>query len=291
MTVESAAQMDELKLAFDLTKSRRDAVPLSSLPAVFNLNSTYATTVVEAAIKRVHEYRSELTQMYKFNISDYDDLKPLSDSLLYIQGRIARRIERLNMLPIHVAEGVALREIFFVYGDLLTLTGAIPAGVIAKLRAGQGHQDLIEDLAALIGLFSEHPEWMLAGSPVTVAHFNRAKGLLATLRVEVGEKEDPDGTQTTLYLERRRAAFLLIAAYDEVRAAIVYLRRHEGDALTLVPALYAATGGHSAKELPSDPVVETKPATPAPAAPTAPAAPAKYTVDTDPNGPFERPRS
>jgi hypothetical protein len=62
----------------------------------------------------------------------------------------------------------------------------------------------------------------------------------------------------------RRAAFtLLVHAYNEVRAAIVCLRRQRGDADTIVPALHVGRAKWKGRKRTKEPAqTESAPATP-----------------------------
>jgi hypothetical protein len=69
---------------------------------------------------------------------------------------------------------------------------------------------------------------------------------------------------------------LFLEAYDEVRAAIAYVRRKEGDVDEIMPSLYAGRNGgmkKTAVDEATKPVSPTAPATDNHDAPAAPAAP------------------
>ena len=103
----------------------------------------------------------------------------------------------------------------------------------------------------------------------------------------VGEREQAPVIAAEAVRDRHGAFTLFINAYDEVRAAITYIRRKQGDAESIAPSLYA--GRTVSKKKPADDNNDNPPA-PTPAVnPIHPVAPVVNTPVTNANAPAAQP--
>lgn len=155
-----------------------------------------------------------------------------------------------KQLEADLEEARVLREQLLGAADAHVLFGHIDRESVAKIREGAGHLDRANDLIALAALFDSAWPVIGAQTPVKPAQIDRAAELGTALVAALGGKELDvgalEGGRTPADL-RNRAFRLLITDYEEIRAAVQYLRRHEGDADAFAPSLHrrnrSSTGG------------------------------------------------
>jgi hypothetical protein len=139
-----------------------------------------------------------------------------------------------------VNEATPLRERMLLSAEAFVSFGHFDAKRVATIRRGNGHLDTAQDLSALGTLFRN--AWPTIGSKtlLTRADIERAFELNALLLEALGRRQqgtdgsgDPRETDELL----AKAFELFRRAYEECRHAIVYLRRHQGDADAIAPPL------------------------------------------------------
>ncbi|MCU0683451.1 MAG: hypothetical protein MUF34_14620 [Polyangiaceae bacterium] len=118
--------------------------------------------------------------------------------------------------------------------------GYFDAKRVAAIRRGKGYLDLAQDLLALGALF--RGAWPTIGTKtlLTRADVDRALALNEALLEALGrrqERTDGSGDPREADEHLAKAFELFRRAYEECRHAVVYLRRHEGDADSIAPPL------------------------------------------------------
>lgn len=153
-----------------------------------------------------------------------------------------------NSLDADLEEARLLREQLLAAADAHALYGQIDAASIAKIREGSGHLDRANDLIALAAVFDAAWPVISEKTPVTDAQIDRAAALGTQLVAALGGKELKVGTmkdgKTPADL-RNRAFRLFITDYEEIRAAVHYVRRWEGEADAFAPSLHRRGRGKS----------------------------------------------
>jgi hypothetical protein len=125
---------------------------------------------------------------------------------------------------------------------------------------------------------------------MTLAELDHMENLADQINQALGIREQMPELKASAARDRQAAYTLFVEAYDEVRAAIAYVRRKEGDVDELMPSLYAGRNGGMKKKpvadeptkpaVPSVPAANNRDAQVAPATPT-PAAHATAEVHPD----------
>lgn len=122
-----------------------------------------------------------------------------------------------------------------------------------EVKRNNGHRALVVDLQILVATFREKLAELNGKSLVTTEELDSATLLIDTLTEAIGLKEhSPQAREQTITI--RAKAFTLVAnAWEEVRHAVMYLRRRQGDADLIAPSLYSnRTSGGKPSAPPSD---------------------------------------
>jgi hypothetical protein len=149
--------------------------------------------------------------------------------------------------------------------NALVQHGIVSGAQLGQLKGANGYKNVATDLMVLTNVIQS--VWQqVQGKILTTSQDLEAALRIATrlLRV-VGLREQGPAQVAQATDERVRAYTLLLAAYDDMRRAVGYLRGAQGDADQIAPALHP--GRPRSKR--SDPQPQTQPASPGVAAPTA----------------------
>jgi len=130
-------------------------------------------------------------------------------------------------------------------GDAMSLAnnGFFSASRLDQCKKVPGYKALAGDILAIVPLFKEHWPKIANRTPVTLDSLGDASRRAVELMSVVGLKEQGPELLTEAALRRGKAFTLFLRAYEEARHAVTYLRRHEGDAASITPSLYAGRGG------------------------------------------------
>jgi hypothetical protein len=178
------------------------------------------------------------------------------------------------------AHGIALSEV-----NILAERGLIPKQKLANLKGGNGYWNRADDLFTLSEMVKSNWSKVSNRTTVTLAELDHLEQLADQINQALGVRKQHPEVQARAARERQAAYTLFIKAYNEVRAAIVYVRRNENDADTLMPSLYAKRNGRKKKPAVKEPVVAPPAANNQPV-PTAVVTPAvQPTAETKPEAP------
>ncbi len=129
-------------------------------------------------------------------------------------------------------------------GRALASFRIVPQDAFAGLGAAVGYRNLSIELASLAKVYRKHWSSIEGQAPVSLAQLNECERLANLLMVASFERGSDSGEnlRASAMLERQRAFTHFVQAFDEVRSALVYLRRHERDADALLPSIYGGRG-------------------------------------------------
>jgi hypothetical protein len=162
--------------------------------------------------------------------------------------------------------------------------------VIDDLLGVNGYKNVMTDLGTLASIHRAHAAEIAERTTVKPAELAEAEALATKLGKTVGVRELSPQVIAQATRNRQAAFTLFMKAYEEVRAAVQYVRHHEGDAGSIIPSLFAGRGGRKKAVDKGD----DKPQTPVPVPPvtnptnsptTNPTQPAKV-ADISEHGPF-----
>jgi hypothetical protein len=218
--------------SFDATEILRPNVSVPRAAAI----ALAAEPKIAALSKQIH------SELPRFRIKLLRDLRPIALATWYahISPRPEIDEDRVKQL---VTEGAPLKRTLLLQAEALADRKLVSADRVTAIRTGRGHLDLANDLVALSQLFREH--WPIVSTRVAIIEereLDRAAelgtALLEALGARTVTRTEPNAQQQANDL-RWRAFTLLAQTYDEIRAAVAYVRRKEGDAEGIAPSLYS----------------------------------------------------
>ena len=98
------------------------------------------------------------------------------------------------------------------------------------------------DLIALAAIHRKNADTMADRTSIKPEELKAGEDLAAKFSEAVGLREQSPQIIAAATRTRQAAYTLFVTSYNEVRAAVQYLRRHEGDADNFIPSLFAIHG-------------------------------------------------
>ena len=276
----------------------RSLSPNDFVPINLDVMSSIRTT--EGVLPKIAGMRPLIVQLLpQFQILFFDQLEDRALALGHTQT-VYESAEKAPAMPQPLiddatqAHAIALSEV-----TTLVYRGLIPSQALSSLNGGNGYRNLAADLFKLSEAMRSNWSKISGRTSMTVTELDTMENLADQINQALGTLEQMPEPEASATRDRQAAYTLFLEAYDEVRAAIAYVRRKEGDADEIMPSLYAGrSGGMKKKPAVDEPTTPVVPATPtagnhdaqgASAAPT----PAAHATAEDPvapsmltNGPF-----
>jgi len=134
------------------------------------------------------------------------------------------------------------RAVLLADANLLIMHGVLAPNVIANLQGVNGYKNVMADLIALVAIHRKNDDKTTNRTSVKPDELKAAENLAAKFSEAVGLREQSPQIIAAATRRRQAAYTLFVTSYNEVRAAVQYLRRHENDADTFIPSLFAIHG-------------------------------------------------
>jgi hypothetical protein len=234
--IESLPEENELARAFARISPRLASLQRSEVQES-RLNVVRTASIVLAAHSRIVPLIAELEERTPcLAIECVHDLRDLALAAWDAHGRATA--EARSRVPLHVLadEGRALRTRLYDRARALAVLGQLPAAPLRQVPLGRGYFDLAIALERLAELFGG------CMSAVTSEELARAHEIALALPLAVTERALHDRSKAKD--DALRAFTLLLRTYDEVRAAVRYVRWKERDADAIAPSLYKRKRTH-----------------------------------------------
>ena len=226
-----------------------------------------------------------------FEISKLDKLETYALATLCTHAEHKAATEPPATLVELANQAIATRAVLLADVNSLISRGLLAPSAVDGLQGVHGYKNVMMDICTLASVLKKNATKIAERTSVRREELTTAEDLANRLGKAVGVRDQSPQTVAEAVRNRQAAFTLFIKAYEEVRAAVQYLRRKQGDADSIAPSLYLSRGQRkkTADESPADPAVPVvaQPVTTAPTAPgnNAPAAhPAASSVAK--NGPF-----
>lgn len=227
-----------------------------------------AVRTVLGALPEIRDLRAQLVkELPAFDVAAFDKLEDYALALSRAHARYQIATTSPNELDEVIVEASKARERLVAAARGLALFGLFDGRKLDQLKHGNGHSNVAEDLQALSAAFEENWTKLEGKTPLTLESVKGASRLALRFTRLVGLKEQGTPEQAEATDLRRRAFTLLLRTYEDVRAAVRFLRRREDDADSIVPTLYVKTRRASGKD--ETQVPEGTVATPATGVPVA----------------------
>jgi hypothetical protein len=243
--IRTPALNEEARAAFERMRPRLAAVAPDGIVRT-NLAATRAIGVVIAAQPKIAELISDFEeQLPMFPVASIDTLRDLAFATYYALHRAAPDDDEAATdgpeLEALVHEGTDLRQTLQLEAEALARRKLLPPDHVAALRGGRGYANLADGLVGLSTLLRDHWSAIESKTAATQADIARAQTLSLDLVERIGTRVLAENRAATRG-DGHRALTLLVQTYDEIRAAVLYLRRKERDGNAIAPSLYAGRG-------------------------------------------------
>jgi hypothetical protein len=208
---------------------------------VVNLDIPRLVMIVVGAISEMRKLREACAKsLPDFDLSVFDEIESLALAMGYTHGLHAAA--SVPILPVRElsARAVEMRLILARDCAALAQRGLIDSGGLKELRGPVGYKNQAFDLLTLVALMRGRWRFIKGKCAVSEAELDEAESVADQLLTAVGEREQLPQVTAAAADVRRRAFTLFVRAYDELRGAAEYLRRHDRDADAFVPSLYSA---------------------------------------------------
>jgi hypothetical protein len=277
--------------AFEQVKPEIDGVQDENFIQI-SIDIPSATVTTQGAYAQVVSLRPALVdRLPKFDISLVDKLETYALALLCAHMDYRAAVDPPADLAGLLETAIAKRAILLADVNTLIAYGLLAPEVLDDILGVNGYKNVMTDLGTLASILRTNAAQVAERTTVKPDELAEAEALATKLGKTVGVRELSPQV-VALATRNRQAAFtLFMRAYEEVRAAVQYIRHHEGDADTIIPSLFAGRGGRKkasdgTNDKPQPPVpvppIANQPNTPG----TNPTPAAK--VDVSESGPFMR---
>jgi hypothetical protein len=273
---EFVNKIPRFREAFETNLACIRAVPEDRYPSItVDVQSSVATLL--GAWKEIRPLRAEIVEhLPTFDIALFDKLEPYTLALGHAQTEYKTANEPQASL-VALGETVAkTREILIAEVNTLIVRGIVNAAVLNELKGANGYKNTAFDVFALSNILKNRWDAISTRTSLTRQELDEAENQADLLVTRYGEKEQAPVIAAQATRDRLAAFTLVTEVYEEVRAAIGYLRRKHGDADSIAPSLYV--GRSSTKKNPSEATTPTTEAAPAAATPAVGALPTATTT-------------
>lgn len=244
-----------LRQAFDQVKPEIDAINEDSFITV-TADAVSAATTGQGVYPEVIALRPMIAkELPGFKIEHLDKLKTYALALFCAQGDYKTVVDPPAPVA-HLAESaVETRAMLLADVNSLIAHGLLPPGVVDNLQGTNGYRNTMADLATLASTLRKNAAKIADRTSVRADELAAAEDLAANFSEVVGRREHSPQVIAEATRVRQAAYTLFVTAYEEVRSAVQYLRRHEGDADRIIPSLFANRGARrrSADDNPVEP--------------------------------------
>jgi hypothetical protein len=244
----------------------------------YNMDANFAAAVVQAAVQSTLPWSDLIVSLPTIDRAAIERLPTLALALQQANFRVEALQPGTSTFDKDLEEARPVREELLEGAALLARRGKLSLENVQRIRAGVGHRDLINDLGALVTMVAP---FQSEGGVVDSNTIRRAEVLVVRLTNALTQRNLGNPELAPMLLQRSKVAALLQRAYNELRAAVAFVRRNDGDADKLTPTLYVV-GTRSKKDDDPDADSAPKPA-PAPTPDAKPVSPARPLVPEEPS--------
>ena len=208
-----------------------------------NLDLQEATGTILGVMPEVIALRDQIIkELPKFDITYIDKLEDYTLALRYAHAAFQTATQPPDDLAELSEEAAKLRAQLLADATALSLRDLLDGRKLESLKGAKGIKNIAQDLQMLSQIFQEN--WAkIQGKSGTIAEDLQTASRIATRLTRIVGVREQSPAQTEAVTEQRLRVFALtMRAYDEVRAAVAFVRRREGDAEEITPNLYTGRG-------------------------------------------------
>lgn len=264
-TSDPADQAPRYRKAFTELLDTIRSLPPSDFVAV-NLDVMSSIRTTEGVLPKIAGMRPLIAQLLpQFQMLFFDQLEDRALALGHTQT-VHESTQQVPAIPQTLIDE-AKRAHAIAHSEVTTHVhrGTIPQQALSSLNGGNGYGNLAADLFKLSEALRSNWSKISGRTSMTLAELDRIENLADQINQTLGIREQMPELEASAARDRQAAYTLFLEAYEEVRAAIAYVRRKEGDVDDIIPSLYAGRNGGMKKKPaddgPTKPVANTVPTT------------------------------
>lgn len=203
-----------------------------------NLDVGATAALVLGVVPTLAALRPALAACGGFDVTTLDRLEDYAHAVLHADAAWKLASARSSGWHGLRDELVRTRRTLAMEARLLAARGLLDPASVRRLLVGRGRHAAVADLVRIVGLLRSSWDAIASRTSLTMTELDQVSALAdRVLRAAYEDKLSTAPVPTAADM-RRRAFTLLSRAYDEVRAALAFVRRAEGDAETLAPSFY-----------------------------------------------------
>jgi hypothetical protein len=228
--------------AFEEVLGEIQAVPEKDFVAI-TLDIPSVVISVIGACPNIRVYRAAIDETWRhFDMVLFDKLETYALALGHSQTMYDTATKTPpSLLPL-VQSATKTRKLLLDEVNILIDFGLIDPNATSGLTGVNGYKDIAFHVLALANILAQRESKISVRTRISPTELAAAEVLAENLLCAVGEREQAPNTAAEAIRNRHAAFTLLVNAYEEVRAAIKYLRRKVGDADSIAPSLYTSHG-------------------------------------------------
>ncbi len=252
-TTDPAAQGPRYRGAFTrLLQAIRSLSAENYAPVNLDVMSSIRTT--EGVLPKIANMKPLIAQLLpQFPMELFDQLEDRALALGHAQTVYESAQQPPAILQTLSDEATAAHDVALSEVNTQIKRGLIPAQALGGLKGGNGYRNLADDLFTLSETMKSNWSTISGRTSMTMDELDRMENLADQINQALGIREQMPELQAAAARDRQAAYTLFIEAYDEVRAAIAYVRRKEDDVDTIMPSLYAGRNGGKKKPVVNEP--------------------------------------
>ena len=217
--------------------------------APINLDPMTVVYAVEGVLPRVGPFRATIVEeLPKFEIQYFDNLESYALALGHANTVHSNSMKPSPVLQALNEKAVPMREILVEEATLLIKRGLLSATLLDNLQGPNGYKNVAADLFLVADKLRANFDAISKRTSLTLAELDEAENLADQMSHEIGLKRQTPEVQAQAARDRQAAYTLAVKAYDQVRAALTYVRRDYDDTDEIMPSLYAGRNNSNIKK-------------------------------------------
>ena len=227
---------------FDQVKDEIAAIPEQEFLHV-SLDIPATVITAQGVYPKVIALRDDFVRhLPTFNVAKVDKLETYALAMFCTQADYKAATDPPTSVTELVNTAVATRAVLLADVNSLIAYDLLAPGAINGLQGTNGHKNVMMDLGTLASILRNHAAKIAERTTVRPEELSAAEDLANKLGKALGLREQSPQVVAEVTRTRQAAFTLFVNTYDDVRAAVQYLRRAEGDADSIIPSLYLSRG-------------------------------------------------
>lgn len=236
--VHGMGEPADMLAAYAKTAAERDALAAEDVAPV-NVDVRQAVMTVTGALPEIVKQKPAVLKVFRdFDGTLFDRLPVYAAAAGHAHVLYSAAQAPMPALLSWNEKAVATRAKLMSLGKALVEFELLDANVVEQYKGLTGYKNVSFELLGLVSVFRAH--WDAIGSkiPLQKSQLDEAQVLGEKLIAAAGLRDQAPAVSSSATDTRNRAVHLFLHAYEEIREAIQYVRRKQGDADTIAPSLY-----------------------------------------------------